>query len=159
MLGRAEAGAPPHPIPARPYRTIVVPLDGSRLAEPALDQAVPLVAYTGATLRLVGIVPDPNAPGESDDLWLPITHDEAVEVMTGYLTETAHRLPSTCGPIETHIAYGQPAAGILDFSEEVAADLIVMSTHGRSGLPYFWWGSVALKVGQRARGPGLLIRA
>ena len=48
---------------------------------------------------------------------------------------------------------------ILDSAAETGADLIIMATHGRSGLQRFWLGSVALKVVQRARTPVLLVRA
>jgi nucleotide-binding universal stress UspA family protein len=55
--------------------------------------------------------------------------------------------------------YGHPAAGILQAGDEAAADLIVMSTHGRGGLQRLWLGSVAWKVVQHTHRPVLLVRA
>jgi nucleotide-binding universal stress UspA family protein len=61
--------------------------------------------------------------------------------------------------VEIQVVAGSPAPAILDTAEEAAADLIVMATHGRGGLPRLWLGSVALKVVQSARTPVLLVRA
>jgi nucleotide-binding universal stress UspA family protein len=53
---------------------------------------------------------------------------------------------------------GYPPEEILELAEQVQADLIVMTTHGRSGLQRWWLGSVALKVVQAFKSPVLLIR-
>jgi nucleotide-binding universal stress UspA family protein len=55
--------------------------------------------------------------------------------------------------------HGRPAERILQLGDEVQADLITMSTHGRGGIQRFWLGSIALKVVQSAHQPVLLVRA
>jgi nucleotide-binding universal stress UspA family protein len=90
---------------------------------------------------------------------VPEGEDAAHVQMTAYLAQTARSLEPTHVPVRTHLLAGHPASGILRLANDVEADLVVMSTHGRGGLQRLWLGSVALKVVQSARTPVLLVRA
>ena len=164
LLVRGVESAPAgEPIPARPYRTIVVPLDGSRLAEQVLGQVLPLAQASRATLILVAVAPadrdDGDTRGATELAWVPAAHREATVHLADYLAQTAERVHTTGLAVETRLMHGYPAEGILGLSDEVRADLIAMSTHGRGGIQRFWLGSIAMKVVQSAHRPVLLVRA
>ena len=150
---------PGPPVAARPYQTLLIPLDGSALAERALVQAVPLAQATGARLWLLTVVPTPDMAALTEFSWVPPGEDAIRAPMTEYLAHTAQDLQVSGVPVHTELLSGHPAHGILRLADDVDADLIVMSTHGRGGLQRLWLGSVALKVVQSARHPVLLVRA
>jgi nucleotide-binding universal stress UspA family protein len=124
------------------YRTICVPLDGSPLAEQALATAQPIAARIGATLLLVCVV----------------TGDDIAEARK-YLEGVAQRLRADRFNVQTHVVEGIPADQIIYVAQTEHADLIVMATHGRTGLRQIWLGSVATKVVHSAELPVLLVRA
>ena len=159
LVVRATPEAPGSLRPARAYQTIVVPLDGSRLAEHALDQAVPLAAFTGADLHLVGVVVPPHAAGSAPPEPGAVPDEAALAPMHDYLTRTAEGWLVPPYRVVAHVLQGAPAESILGLSEAAGADLIIMSTHGRGGLQRLWLGSVALKVTRGAACPVLLVRA
>jgi nucleotide-binding universal stress UspA family protein len=158
-----DDGMAPPPVHSLPYRTIVVPLDGSPFAEQALDQAYAVAAATGASLLLVAVAPEPDEflAAEVGDIPVWRLEDRLAETerLHTYLQQQAARLMNAGLTVEIQVVAGSPAPAILDTAEEAAADLIVMATHGRGGLPRLWLGSVALKVVQSARTPVLLVRA
>jgi nucleotide-binding universal stress UspA family protein len=125
-----------------PYRTICVPLDGSPLAEQALATAQPIAARIGATLLLVCVV----------------TGDDIAEARE-YLEGVAERLRADRFNVQTHVVEGIPADQIISVAQTGHADLIVMATHGRTGLRQIWLGSVATKVVHSSELPVLLVRA
>jgi nucleotide-binding universal stress UspA family protein len=156
------------PIPS--YRTILVPLDGSPLAEEALDYAHTLAAATGAALLLVSVVspPDPlyslhskrTNPAVIGDS-LNIVHTLRKEYIAGYLASVARRiLDAKTSGIEVRplVLEGDEAKEIIRAGREGGADLIVMSAHGRGGLSRLWLGHVAMDVVRQADLPVLLVR-
>ena len=149
--------------PARVYRTIVVPLDGSPLAEQALAEAQPLAQASGATLLLLSVVTGNlnylPAEGTPEPPWVAATRQAEADELGVYLQSTADRLREAGLTVRTQLAYGHPGELILRETDQAEADLIVMATHGRGGLPRIWLGSVALKVVQSAMRPVLLVRA
>ncbi len=132
---------------------ILVPLDGSPLAETALEYALELVK-PGGKLTLLSVVQVPEYP--IYDLYpvpAPITksieqgYDELLPGAKTYLERLSARIAET-HQIETNILVemGDPAVMICDTADKVGADVIVMSTHGRSGLNRWFFGSVTSKV-------------
>ncbi len=158
LLVRARADAPAR-IPAHPYQTILVPLDGSALAELALAQAMPLARASHATLWLLAVEPTLDAAGVTELSWTAEDQAAMHAQRANYLAQVARRVETADVPVRTHIFAGEPAPEILRMADQVEADLIVMSTHGRGGLQRLWLGSVALKVVQAARHPVLVVRA
>jgi nucleotide-binding universal stress UspA family protein len=162
LLIRSQVGDTTHQFPAHPYRTILVPLDGSRLAEQALAHSLPLARATGATLVLGSVVTAPPddllARDAGEPAWVSPTRAEETAQLGHYLEQVAARLRVEEVTVRTRIATGHPAAEILRLGEEVGADLMMMATHGRGGFKRLWLGSVALKVVQGALCPVLLIR-
>jgi len=141
------------------YRKILVPLDGSELAERALDEAVQLAKAFGSDIILFEVVPFMPIYG-SPELVTPLIVDEKQrESVENYLAKLAEDLKTKGLNVTTMVKTGQQVAvEIIDSAKEKGADLIVMSTHGRSGITRWVLGSVALKVLTRAETPILLIR-
>lgn len=144
------------------YRTIVVPLDGSPFAEQALEPAELLATATGARLVLVSVIPELDDPGLAeggvDSLWVQAERRSSIVHITHAQDRTAERLRTAGCVVETQQVCGEPTTAILEVCRAQQADLVVMTTHGRSGLRRLLLGSIAQGVAQRAAQPVLLIR-
>jgi nucleotide-binding universal stress UspA family protein len=142
------------------YKKILVTLDGSELAKTALDQAEKLAKNFDAKIILFQVVPFMPIYG-SPELVTPLIVDEKQkEAAEKYLANLAEELKKRGLRVTAMVRTGQQVAvEILDFAKEAGVDLIVMCTHGRSGISRWVLGSVALKVLTRAETPILLIRS
>jgi nucleotide-binding universal stress UspA family protein len=131
---------------------ILVPLDGSALAEAVLPVAAQLTRALQGTLILFRVY-----DVTSSDFIVAVMEAEAREAQT-YLADVALR-PELAGlQIETRALGGAAALNILDAVQEYQADLLVMSSHGRSGITRRVLGSVAEHVIQHAPVPVLVLR-
>ena len=160
------------------YRTILVPLDGSSFSERALPTATALARATGAGLVLVRTASASVPPGahpadlqgrqiQKEDLYvsadvggagLPAAQIRAVEEAELYLDGIADRLAEQGLQVEAAVPYAAAAEGILTEIDVQSADLVVMCTHGRSGLGRWIFGSVAEEVLAHSPVPVLLVR-
>jgi nucleotide-binding universal stress UspA family protein len=142
------------------YKKILVPLDGSELAKKALDQAEKLAKNFDAEIVLFQVVPFMPIYG-SPELVTPLIIDEKQkEAAEKYLANLIEELKKKGLKVTATVRTGQQVAvEIIDFAKETGADLIVMCTHGRSGISRWVLGSVALKILTRAETPILLIRS
>jgi nucleotide-binding universal stress UspA family protein len=157
------------------YQRILVPLDGSEFAALALPHAETIAALSGARLTLIQVVPDAATMAIESTLpstgigmptvdpYLATTQFEAVEEeltqnAKTVLAETAALLLAKSLQVETVIIKGTPADSIIAYATENNVDLIVMSTHGRSGLGRLVYGSVAERVLHHSPCPILLVR-
>ena len=133
------------------YRLILVPLDGSALAERALHHAADLAQATGARLRLLrtSLVRDRPPAGTTE---ADLCGDEQA-----YLDERATWARGRGLAVETILCFADAADAIVDDAREHGADLIVMTTHGRGWLGRLVIGSVATAVLDAATVPVLLI--
>jgi nucleotide-binding universal stress UspA family protein len=137
-------------------KVILVPLDGSPLAERAVPYAARFAVESDARLCLVRAAIGHFSPSE-DPAEVQI---RAVEDAEGYLEAVAARIADERGIVaETAVPYGRPAPAILDEIKIRQANLVVMATHGRGGIGRFVYGSVADEVLRRADVPVLLIPA
>ncbi|MFB3885205.1 MAG: universal stress protein [Thermodesulfobacteriota bacterium] len=141
------------------YKKILVPLDGSELAKKALDHAEKLAKIFDSEITLFQVVPFMPIYG-SPELVTPLIIDEKQkEAVEKELTRLVEELKKKGYKASAMVRTGQQVAvEIIDFAKEVGADLIVMSTHGRSGITRWVVGSVAHKVLIRAETPILLLR-
>jgi len=142
------------------YKKILVPLDGSELAKRALTEAEKLANYLGAEIILFQVATFMPIYG-SPELVTPLIIDEKQkETAEKYLSNLAEELKKKGLRVTVMVRTGQQvAAEIIDFAKEVGADLIVMCTHGRSGITRWVLGSTAHKVVIRAETPILLLRS
>ena len=140
------------------YKKILVPLDGSEMARKALDQAEKLAKTFDAEIILFQVVPFLPIYG-SPELVTPLIVDEKQkESAEKYLTNLAEELKKRGLKVTAMVRTGQQVAvEIIDFAKETGVDLIVMCTHGRSGITRWVLGSVAHKVLTRTETPILLL--
>jgi nucleotide-binding universal stress UspA family protein len=142
------------------FKHLLVPLDGSRLAESALPAAGFLAGRLGASVTLIHIV-ERDAPQEVHGERHLTSSDEAcayLEAAAKHLQEHALGVNLT---VERHVHTAEikdVAKGIVEHVEELAPDLIVMCTHGSGGLREVLFGSIAQQVVARGVTPVVLIR-
>jgi nucleotide-binding universal stress UspA family protein len=135
-------------------KIVLVPLDGSRLAEEALAPAIEF-GRDGATIVLLRA---------AEAAALPFTDPNEAQVAViseaeAYLAGVATRIRREgATDVETSVWYDAPAEAIADAARFRKVDLIVMSTHGRSGLGRLVLGSVAESVLRTTSTPILLLR-
>jgi len=149
--------------PAARRLTAIVPLDGTSMAEQALDCASELAASSGARLVLTAVEPMVSNIGLAEvgtvPAWMLADQKAAILRLNRYLKQTATQLAHMGLIVETRLAEGNPAEEILRISAAEHADLIIMATHGRSGMKRLLQGSVTANVLQHAHVPMLLARA
>jgi nucleotide-binding universal stress UspA family protein len=145
----------------RAVEHVLIPLDGSALAEEILEPALELGTPMGARYTLIqainppvlGYAPAAYAVG-LDEQVLAQWRAEA----QAYLDEVAARLRSQGHRVDRQIMIGPPAVAILDYARAHAVDLIALATHGRGGVARMLLGSVADKIVRGAGMPVLLRR-
>ncbi|MFO7926944.1 MAG: universal stress protein [Halobacteriota archaeon] len=137
------------------YERILLPTDGSRGNSRAVKQAIGLAAETDAELHVLFVVEDiPYAPEMMDgevEARLRQIGEDAIE-------DIRERADDAGVEIETAIEDGTPHRAILEYADDEGADLIVMGTHGRSGLDRYLLGSVTERVVRGAEIPVLTVR-
>ena len=133
---------------------ILVPTDLSDRSNAAIDVASSLAVDLGAELLLLHVNPVPLAFGETS----PYTPEvvPTVEELKEQLDQVS--LPHPELSCLRHVVSGDPAATIEGFTKQHEVDLIVMATHGRSGLSRWAYGSVAGKVLRGVSSPIFLVR-
>lgn len=136
------------------YKKIIVTLDRSELAEQALPHAVALAEAFGASLDLVMIVPVSDTGNVVSVDW-----DAEIGQDQEYLAGLHARVEEAGVEVHTELRRGNIAEEILHWADKAHADLIVMSTHGRSGLGRWVYGSIADRVLRHSTVPVLLVRA
>jgi nucleotide-binding universal stress UspA family protein len=147
------------------YSKIVVPLDGSELAEGVLPHVAEVIRDRGSQVCLLTVAQSARVTTSVlPDLLSPFdnTQEERQRVeqeLTTYLEAVAGKLKPTAAEARVSVRFGRPADEILAFASEVSADLIAMSTHGRSGISRWVLGSVADRVLHGAMCPVLIVRA
>lgn len=141
---------------------ILVPLDGSPLAEQALGYAKTLARALSAelvVLRAVSIPPDTEVVLDSAGLEVAVLREQVEEEASNYLREVASELEDTHLSVQQVVRHGPPSEAIVDYAAERDIRQIVMTTHGRTGISRWTHGSVAERVLQSASVPVLMVRA
>lgn len=147
--------------PAGRLRRILAPTDFSPPARHAIEHARELAAATAATLELFHVLPDLELPLPMNPAGLGSSAMVVAELEPQARTALAE-LAAAAGPparIEAEVWQGAPAASILDRARASEADLVVLATHGRSGIDRLLLGSVAEKVARLAPCPVLVLPA
>jgi nucleotide-binding universal stress UspA family protein len=137
------------------YKSVLVPLDGSRLAAGVLPWVRTIAGSTRAEIMLMSVI-------SPEVVWDPLTKQanwESAEGATvGYLEEQLQALTAAGFAARAVVRWGDPWRGICECAESERADLIAMTTHGRSGISRWAMGSVADRVVHEAESPVLLVR-
>lgn len=142
-------------------RSILTPLDGSRLAEESLRAACTTARRVGAVLHMA-LVHHPVAPS-ADSAAMATAIDEldrlSREGEERYLEEIAERMRAQYGVhVETNILDGPVAEALAAEVGRIGAGMVVMTTHGRGVVSRFWLGSVADHLLRHLEVPLLLLR-
>jgi nucleotide-binding universal stress UspA family protein len=143
-------------------RSILAPTDFSAHSERAVRYACGLAGHLGSELHLVHILSDviPTGP---DPLLMPVLPPEYYEENEERARETLGRLldPAWGSPrsVVTAVRWGSPVEAIVAYAEDRRVDLLVIATHGRTGLSHVLLGSVAERIVREAPCPVLTIRS
>ena len=150
------------------FERILVPLDGSKVGEAAIPVLKRLLtkcpAGTSVDVHLLGVITllrhwvvvgEASAPVSYTDEELAIIKDR----VQNYLQKTAESIQIKQVTVKILVTSGNAAEEIIKAAEEFNADLIAMSTHGRSGLRRMAFGSITDKVLRKSTIPVLMVRA
>jgi universal stress protein A len=136
---------------------LLVPLDFSGKSRQALRFAVPLAQKFSARITLLHVLERPRRAAAPAD---PLSLDQ-IRLKNDALTrldDLAARLVPRGARGRNRVRFGAPADAILDTAARLDADMIVMTTHGRTGMDRLFFGSTAEKVMRRAGCPVLSVR-
>lgn len=138
----------------RDLETILLPTDESPTARLASEHAIALAAATGATLHVVHVADLTTAWGEGTPVVLDALTEagqRAVDTAVDRATEAGVR------SVESSVLQGTPGRTIIDYAADHAVDLVVMGTHGRTGLNRYLLGSITERVSRLDERPLLTV--
>jgi universal stress protein A len=142
---------------------VLVPTDFSAASDEALDYARTLAEGFGASLYLLHVVEDRSLGGGLiSEAYLGVSPDARAAAWADAQARLAHRITDhdrQALPARSEIVCGETATTIVDYADTLHIDLIVMGTHGRTGLAHILIGSVAETVLRTAACPVLTVRA
>jgi nucleotide-binding universal stress UspA family protein len=154
------------------YKNILVPMDGSELAECVLPHVETIVrGCNSPTVIFARVVEPTHSPfGAGTDGGTVFTEQEANKVREDidrrnkveaqqYLTTLAGRTKYDNAEVQTILLSGHPAESLAEYVRKNNIDLVIMSTHGRSGVSRWVWGSTADKLLRSACVPVMMVRA
>lgn len=140
------------------YKKILAPLDGSKFSECTLEHVRAVVAGCQVPeVVLLMVVELPRQPLERGEEWPREVEERGRSWAEDYLTKVANGLKKEGMAAQTVVVTGWPADKILDYADQNQVDLIIMSTHGRSGATRWVFGSVADRVLRHAKTPVLMV--
>jgi nucleotide-binding universal stress UspA family protein len=142
------------------YKRALVPLDGSPVAETILPFILEIAGPLDIEVVLLRVL-QPVPPMVLEGSRHVVLEDEETRRVDAleYLAPLAIDLRNKAVRVETRVHHGMPATEIVNAAREVQADLIAMTTHGRSGLRRLMFGSVAEAVLRHSDIPVFLLRA
>ncbi len=151
------------------YQKIVVPLDGSKLAECVLPHVEAISRGCGVKeVILFRVVPKLEDIPQMDyyDTFISVmreddigkAQEDAKKNAQKYLNDLKGKLNWPGCSVKTKIAIGSAPEKIADYVEKNSVDLVVIATHGRSGVSRFVWGSVADRLLRSICAPVLMVR-
>ena len=145
------------------FRHILVPLDGSPLAERAIPLATALAEKFGSEILLLRVldIPKPTPPTSHLEVtigWVREARAQAHEEAQSYLDAQQQEVYRQGIKVRALMRDRSPAEDILQVARSEKIDLIVMSAHGQGGLARWTFGSVADKVARHSPCPVLLVR-
>lgn len=143
------------------FNHILVALDGSDCSHKALDMAVRLAKEQSARCTVCTVVDVIRAAasmtfatGDIVTEWIATLNEDARRIESDAISKYA----DSGITIETKVLEGYPSTALLEVAKNEKADLIVMGSHGRTGLKRLWLGSIAESVVQEATIPVLIVR-
>lgn len=140
------------------YKHILLPLDGSPLAEQALPHAISLAEHFQSEIILIRVlVPLPRSP-TTFEAALQRAEKETTVFVHDYLSRIAVSIQERGITVKMIVIRGRPHMQIIQYAETNQVDLIVMCTRGESGLSRWLMGSVSDRVVRGANVPVFMVR-
>jgi nucleotide-binding universal stress UspA family protein len=136
------------------YRTILVTLDGHSTDQAIIEHVQRLAKLAEGRVVLLHV-----ADGWAARTYGPDAVSPEITADTAYLMKVRSEFEAQGIPVETELAYGDPATEIVKWVERKGCDLIAMSTHGHRFLGDLFLGTTASRVQHRVKVPVLLLRA
>lgn len=136
------------------YDNILVPTDGSAESEAAFEHALGLAEMHGSTIHALFVVEPVYTGDVGTGQYLDVMEEDGERIVA----ELAERADSAGAETATDVRVGSPHRQILEYAEENGVDLVVMGTHGRTGLNRYLLGSVTEKVVRLSDVPVLTVR-
>jgi nucleotide-binding universal stress UspA family protein len=136
------------------YKTILVTLDGTATDRAIIEHIKLLAKLAGSRVVLLHV-----AYGWAARTYGPDAVSQEITEDKAYLQSVSEELQSKNIPVETELAYGDPAREITKWVEQKQCDLVAMSTHGHRFLADLFLGTTATRVQHNVRVPVLLLRA
>ena len=144
------------------YKTILVPLDGSKRAEAILSHAESIAKSNNAKVIFLKVEEEPIMLERDEVIDIEAYHeafDKQIALSQAYLDDLQARFHEKDIQADTKLDFGSVVKAILNLASQTGTHLIAMATHGLSGLARVSYGSVAAGVLQAADIPILLIRS
>ena len=141
------------------YKRILLPLDGSPLAEQALPHAIAMAERFQSELVLLRVLIPLPRPPTTPETALQRAAEEAAIFAREYLDHVADGVQERGITVQVVTIGGRPHWQIIQYAETNQVDLIVMCTRGQSGLSRWLMGSVSDRVVRGANVPVLMVRA
>ena len=146
---------------ARHPQKVLITLDGSALSDEAIEPGLTVAQDLGAAVTLLRVVPHVSGDGKLDEHERGLSRrmqEDLIEEAREYLQARSDAPARSDMPIKPEVRIGSPADVILEYVETYGTDLIVMATHGRTGLKRWVYGSVTAKVLRSVNCSMLVIR-
>ena len=145
------------------YKKIMVPLDGSAMAECVLDHVATIGKGCGAeTICLVRVEEPMDPPAGAkiriSEKELKQMEADKLSAARDYLDQLAARLNFDWAKVEVDVITGRTADKLADYARGHAIDLIIIATHGRSGVSRWVWGNTADRILRSSCTPVLMVR-
>ncbi|MEE9466366.1 MAG: universal stress protein [Candidatus Neomarinimicrobiota bacterium] len=150
------------------YEKILIPLDSSHIGEAALSHVAELVAKLSpktkvevTLLQVISSLTHYVIAGEAS-VQVPYNSQEIAQIQRrarSYLNKAGDSLKSAGATVKTKVTNGNAAEEIMRVADQIQADMVAMSTHGRHGLSRWAFGSVTDKVLRAGKVPVLVVRA
>ena len=129
------------------FKTILAASDGSAVSEPAFRAAVDLAHAFGGRVRVLSVIPLPASPLDA----MPIAAEDERAWVENALADLVRSVPADRCPVESELAFGIPAAVVLDRAAGCGADHIVLGRTGKGAVQRFLLGCVSREVVDRAK--------
>lgn len=146
------------------YQHVIVPLDGSELAECVLPHAEAIAGGSSNTrVTFIRVVPPLHLYGGVESSFSPEERQrleaDSMDVARDYLDRLVKQLTEAGITAQSEVLYGDVIDKLTDYANKNEADLIIIATHGRSGVSRWVWGSVADRILRSSCIPVLMVRA
>ncbi|MEQ2010420.1 MAG: universal stress protein [Limisphaerales bacterium] len=157
-LGAREAGLTGETPSPFSIHKILVPVDFSECSRKALRYAIPFAKQFGASLTLLFVTQINYAVGEFGMIDSPLMEGQVREAAEKAMDKLMSEEVGDVVPATKQTRIGRPATEIAAAAKELDADLIIISTHGHTGLKHVFLGSVTENVARIAPCPVLVVR-